>query len=330
MVKTIEAIRAPFAKLTLEERAALYLLLKDGREEGLSVWGGACPSRGQLREIGEKTKAEEIARLLNKVFVESIWSLDKKVVDNYGEQLEKTVALLVKEFECESPVFLEDKETMRGIVEREKWLLENSVGLPSWSEVSVEKLTAQLREKLLAKGTEEKDSARVLAAAFVTGGFTIFRPMVGFQLELIAAVLLNIIAKAIRGNFLPPFFNIPITVSIISSRLGGITTAILFALAMATPRRKWEIYIPAVLLIALARQRNSLCPLDLDKSRLCLSQWWGGPRVERRPEGGVTIRFPEGAGLVLVVRGARPNHSQKEVLVYRECGGGKKVRLKNH
>lgn len=29
----------------------------------------------------------------------------------------------------------------------------------------------------------------------------------------------------------------------------------------------------------------------------------GGPRVERRPEGGVTIRFPEGAGLVLVVRG---------------------------
>ncbi|MCS6942931.1 MAG: hypothetical protein RML10_10565 [Geminocystis sp.] len=315
MVKTIEAIRAPFAKLTLEERGSLNLLL---REKGNA-------SKQELREIGKKTTAEEeIAHLLNKAFLESCWSLDKQLADNYGNQLEKTVALLVRELEYESPFFQEDKETMAGVIEREKWLLEKSGKnyVLGWAEAEREKLVANLREKLLARGIEEKDSAAILATALVTGGFTIFRPLVGFQGEIMAAVLLNIVAKALKGTFLPPFFNLPMALSIMSGNLGWITTAALFLLAMATPRRKWEVYIPAVLLIALARQKNNLCPSNLDNSRLCLSQWSEELQVERVPGGSVVIR--PGGGVVFEI------NKQKEILVYRECSGGKKVRLKNH
>ena len=252
-MRIVEAIREVVDRMDDRTRGLVVAFLKYGRKISRMDL-----DEGDIKRMGREADAEEIAALMNKAFLEGhgLWDRLKGRSDNYGAQLDEAVKVLSRGMKVEPPVFMYGSETMKGIEEREEWIVETINGqfwdeLPDDAKVEIltnMNLPAVDRDLILRSLRAGKDTIVLL------------RQALGFRFHVFAARLANLLAKAIVGRGLSLSANAALQKALARFFGGGgfLGTVLMVANIVDTVwrfvnPRQWDRYIPAVYLIGSYR-----------------------------------------------------------------------------
>jgi len=272
-MRVAEAIREPVEHMDDGTRGFLRVLLEKGPKK-VSEY-----DEDTLKEIGRETTVEDIAYLLNETFSEGFGITDalRGLDDNYGKQLEETIHFLLEQERDKSffehvpkyiplvrhvvdifkeknlPPFEHPAETIEGIKERERWIVEYLTFKGLEKSLSPEEKIALIESLDLAED-KKKQILDALKRGHTLG--RALRTVLKFDFHIYAAKLANALAKLLMGRGLSLGTNALLQKLLAKAfPMFGVVGWIDFLLDIPKwiNKREWDKYITAVFIIGSER-----------------------------------------------------------------------------
>lgn len=214
-----------------------------------------------LEQLGIRATPDLIASLMNNAFISGFGIMDmiSGKECNYGLQLDYTInKILTKVFNKSRPFFKHDKETFKGVLERERWIVDSFIER-FWQGLSEEdkaNIIKGLEGELKKAGISDEALFKLMSGSHFS--LTVLRSVLGFKFHIFLASFSNMISKIIFGRglslganaalqrFAASIFGGPVGWTIAIASIGSLVAG------LVNPR-EWDKYIPAVFLIGLYR-----------------------------------------------------------------------------